>query len=187
MRALFSAMALLAAVAWAQGTAVPAQSAGFEDLPHAFPREGAVQVFDNPWGTAWDATWTPNKPMPMYRHRFDYVGLDLTDSTFNLTAPGGQPRASSLKKGVSYFLPKGAAHIEEGLSSDPPPRAILIDLKDMPSPVYENTTKYVTAFPAGTARRVLENPRVVIWDQTWTSSEIRPMVLLPQECFPRSA
>src|SRR5258708_1328056 len=95
---------------------VCAQSAlllGQDPLPPAFPRAGATQAFDNQWGTAWDATWTPNEPTAMHQHAYDYVGVELVDSTFNLTAPGGQPRTASLRKGSSYFLPKGTTHIEE--------------------------------------------------------------------------
>lgn len=161
------AMGVLVAFACAQGVLLPGQG----QLPHAFPREGATQVFDNQWGTAWDATWTPNKPTLMHQHAYDYVGVELVDSTFNLTSPGGQPRTASLKKGSSYFLPKGTTHIEEGLSSNPPRHAVLIDLKDQPSPTLPNTTQYPTAFPRDAARKVVENPRVVMWDVAWVPNQ----------------
>ena len=167
--------ALLAACVLLQSPALLVQSRGPQDLPPLRPREGATEVFDNRWGTAWDVTWPPNVPTAVHRHAYDYVGVELVDSTFTLTAPRGQPRTSSLKKGTGYFLPKGTTHVEEGLSSDPPRRAILIDLKDEPSPFQENTTRHPTAFPADVARRIADNPRVVMWDITWTPGQIAPM------------
>jgi len=142
-----------------------------QDLPHAFPRDGARQVLDNPWGTAWDVTWPPHVPTALHRHAFDYVGVELVDSTFNVTPPGGDPRETSKKKGDAYFLPKGTTHSEEGLSDQPPRHAVLIDLKPQRSPSAANNTQYRSVFPNGAATKVLENPRVVLWDVTWTAGQ----------------
>ena len=151
----------------AAALAVPAA----QDLPHAFPRDGARQVLDNPWATAWDVTWAPHVVTPLHRHAFDYVGVELVDSTFSVTSPGGEPRQTSRKKGDSYFLPKGTTHSEEGLSDQPPRHAVLIDLKPQHSPTVANNTQYRTVFPPGAATKVLENPRVVMWNMTWTAGQ----------------
>lgn len=145
--------------------------AAAQDLPHAFPRDGARQVLDNPWATAWDATWAPHVPTALHRHAFDYVGVELVDSTFNVTPQGGQPRETSRKKGDAYFLPKGTTHSEEGLSDQPPRHAVLIDLKPQHSPTVANNTQYRAVFPSGVATKVLENARAVIWDMTWTAGQ----------------
>ncbi len=142
-----------------------------QDLPHAFPRDGARQVLDNPWATAWEVVWAPHVPVPLHRHAFDYVGVELVDSTFSVTAPGGQPRETSRKKGDAYFLPKGTTHSEEGLSDQPPRHAVLIDLKPQQSPTVANNTRYRSVFPANDAKKVVDNPRVVIWDITWTAGQ----------------
>ncbi len=148
-----------------------AQAGGAPNLPHAFPREGATQVVDNAWGTAWDATWTPHKVGPMHRHAYDYVGIELVSSTFNVISAQGQTRAGSKNKGDAYFLPKGTTHAEEGLSSDPPRHAILIDLKDTVAATYENTTKYPSAFNTTVAKKVVDNARVTLWDRTWSPGD----------------
>lgn len=145
--------------------------AAAQDLPHAFPRDGARQVLDNPWATAWDATWAPHVQTPLHRHAFDYVGVELVDSTFNVTPPGGQPRQMSRKKGDCYFLPKGTTHTEEGISDQPPRHAVLIDLKPQHSPTVANNTRYRAVFPEGVATKVVDNPRVVMWDMTWTAGQ----------------
>jgi uncharacterized RmlC-like cupin family protein len=146
-------------------------SATVQDLPHAFPRDGARQVLDNPWATAWDATWATHVQTPVHRHAFDYVGVELVDSTFNVTPPGGNPRQTSRKKGDAYFLPQGTTHSEEGLSDQPPRHAVLIDLKPQHSPTVANNTRYRTMFPEGVAKRVVDNARVLIWDMTWTAGQ----------------
>ena len=142
-----------------------------QDLPHAFPRDGARQVLDNPWATAWDVTWAPHVQTALHRHAFDYVGVELVDSTFNVTPPGGDPRPTSRKKGDAYFLPKGTTHSEEGLSDQPPRHAVLIDLKSQPSMTVANNTQYRTVFPEGVAKKVVDNTRVVMWDITWTAGQ----------------
>ena len=145
--------------------------AAAQDLPHAFPRDGARQVLDNPWATAWDVTWAPHVQTPLHRHAFDYVGVELVDSTFNVTPPGGDLRQTSKKKGDAYFLPKGTAHSEEGISDQPPRHAVLIDLKPQHSPSVANNTQYRAVFPDGVAKKVVDNPRVVMWDMTWTAGQ----------------
>jgi len=139
-----------------------------QDLPPAFPRDGARQVLDNPWATAWDVTWAPHVPTGLHRHAFDYVGVELVDSTFNVTSASGESREASRKKGDAYFLPKGTTHGEEGLSDSPPRHAVMIDLKPQRSPSAANNTQYRSIFPNGAATKVLENARVVLWDVTWT-------------------
>jgi uncharacterized protein YjlB len=145
--------------------------AAAQDLPHAFPRDGARQVLDNPWATAWDVTWAPHVQTSLHGHAFDYVGVELVDSTFNVTPPGGDPRQTSKKKGDAYFLPKGTTHSEEGISDQPPRHAVLIDLKPQRSPSVANNTQYRAVFPDGVAKKVVDNPRVVMWDMTWTAGQ----------------
>src|SRR5436190_23823476 len=115
--------------------------ASVQDLPRPFPREGATQVFDNSRATAWDVTWPKNKPTQMHRHVYDLVGIELADATFAVTSQNGAPRMTSTTRGRVLFLNKNTIHMEEGLS-DIPRHAILIDLKDEPSPVYENKAGY---------------------------------------------
>jgi hypothetical protein len=156
--------------------------AGFQDLPHAFPRPGATQLVDNARLTAWDVIWPKNQSSGMHRHAYDYVGIELNDSLTTVTRTDGQPRTVSMKKAMAYFLPKGTTHLEEGLS-DVPRHAILVDLKDAPSPAYPNKTGLPAAFPRDGARKILENPRVVIWDYAWTPGKPTPMHFHDKDVF----
>jgi hypothetical protein len=145
---------------------------GFQDLPHAFPSEGATRLVDNPRLSAWEVTWAISKPTAMHRHLYDYVGVELVDSQTKVTSPDGQVRTAALKKGTAYFLPKGTTHIEEGITSR---HAIFVDLKDAPSPMYENKTSLPKAFPREGSIKVLENQRVIVWDYTWQPGKPTPM------------
>lgn len=179
MRSRLLAFAL---VAFAAARPAVAQTST-DNLPHAFPRDGAKQIFDNPWGTAWEATWTPHKVLPLHRHRYDYLVTELESSTFNVYSATGQKREGSRSKGDAYFLPKGVTHAEEGVSGNPPRHAVIIDLKDTTTTAIANTTKFPTAFKTPIAKFVADNPRVTIWDRTWTPGDSATAVFYDRGAF----
>jgi uncharacterized protein YjlB len=166
----------------AQGT-VRVQSPDTSQLPHAFPRQGATRLLDNDWGTVWDVTWAPGSSTAMHRHAFDYVGVELTDSRVNSISPDGQRRTIPLKRGASYFLPRGTTHIEELLDSYPARHAVMIDLKDTAAPSFENSSRSPTAFGEGAATKVVDNARVVIWDYTWPTRQGGPSYFFDKNAF----
>lgn len=145
-----------------------------QELPHAFPRDGATRVFDNERVTIWDVTWIQGKPSPMHRHKYDLVGVYLVGSPILVTMPDGTSRESKVDEGFVLFQPKGVTHIEEGAVAENPRHAILIDLKDAPSPAYPNATGLPSAFPRDGAENRLENDRVAIWDYTWKKGQPTP-------------
>jgi predicted metal-dependent enzyme (double-stranded beta helix superfamily) len=141
-----------------------------QDYPHAFPREGANQVFDNERVTIWDVTWLPGKPSPMHRHKYDLVGVYLVGSPIKVTMPDGTSRESKVEEGFVLFQSKGVTHIEEGMVAENPRHAILIDLKDHVAPKIPNETGLPLAFPREGAVKRLENDRVAIWEYLWTKT-----------------
>lgn len=152
-------------------TLLPASA---QELPHAFPRDGATQIFDNDRVTIWDVTWIKGKPSPMHRHKYDLVGVYLVGSPITVTMPDGTSRESSVDEGFVLFQPKGVTHIEEGAVEENPRHAILVDLKEAPSPTYRNTTGLPSAFPRDGAVNRLENDRVVIWEYAWMPGKPTP-------------
>ena len=142
-----------------------------QDLPHAFPREGAKQLFDNERVSIWDVTWIKGKPSPMHRHKYDLVGVYLVGSPIKVTMPDGTARESKVVEGFVLYQPKGVTHIEEGLVDDNPRHAILIDLKDHQAAPIPNTSGLPNTFPREGAVSRLENARVAIWDYRWTAGE----------------
>jgi quercetin dioxygenase-like cupin family protein len=139
-----------------------------QELPHAFPREGAKQLFDNERVTIWDVIWIEGKPSAMHRHKYDLVGVYLVGSPIKVTMPDGTSRESKVDEGFVLFQPKGVTHIEEGLVDDNPRHAILIDLKDHQAAPIPNTSGLSNAFPREGAVSRLENERVAIWEYRWT-------------------
>jgi predicted metal-dependent enzyme (double-stranded beta helix superfamily) len=137
------------------------------ELPHAFPRDGAMQLIDNNRVTVWEATWAKGKTTPMHRHRYDMVDIELADATSKLTAQQGAVTNASLRVGQVSFVRKGGTHMMEG-TSDTPRHAILIDLKDVVMPPLVNRSGYADAFPREGAKKLLDNDRVVVWDYAWT-------------------
>ena len=136
------------------------------DLPHAFPRVGAVQLVDNDRVTMWDVTWLKGKPSPMHRHRYDLVGVYLVGSAMKVTLLDGTSRESSVEPGFILYQPAGVTHIEEGVA-DPPRHAILTDIKGGPVGAMANTSGYPAAFPRDGAKKAVDNDKVTIWEYAW--------------------
>jgi hypothetical protein len=71
---------------------------------------------------------------------------------------------------------KGTTHIEEG-TTDPPLRAVFVELKqDARSGVAEAPSQGAAAFLQESAKELLDNDRVTVWDCTWTPGVRSPMV-----------
>lgn len=138
-----------------------------QDLPHAFPRVGAVQLVDNDRVTMWDVTWLKGKPSPMHRHKYDLVGVYLVGSAIKVTNPDGTARESTVEPGFILYQKEGVTHIEEGVA-DPPRHAILTDIKHAPAGAMPNTSGVPVAFPRAGARMAVDNEKVTIWEYAWT-------------------
>ena len=62
--------------------------------------------------------------------------------------------------GNATFLPRGVTPKIVG-------RSIIIDLKAPPVGSLKNETGYPLAFPRDGSKKILENGRVIVWDNTW--------------------
>jgi predicted metal-dependent enzyme (double-stranded beta helix superfamily) len=148
--------------------------APLQELPKAFPREGAKQLIDNERVTVWDVTLEKGKATAMHRHSLDTVLVDLADASVNVTQPNGRSAPNSVKKGHVSFLQKGSAEKQEGVS-DTPRRSIMVELKDVKVAPLQNKSGYPDAFPREGSKKVLDNPRVVVWDFSWTPGKATAM------------
>src|SRR5580700_7416122 len=80
--------------------------------------------------------------------------------------------------GSAEFLPKGMTPKiteEKSAAEKTAARSFVIDLKDHPVPPIANTSGYPLAFPRPGSKKLLENPRVIVWDYTWTPGVPTPM------------
>jgi len=171
VRAVLTSFLLLAALAVAPLAAAAPLATGAappaEPVP-ALPRPGATLLMENDRGSVWDVINPPGVPTAMHRHGADFVGVELVASRLKITTPDGKVEVEDVAHGDMYMLPKGLTHIEEGVAGYPRRTAILIELKDAPSPAYANSTPLPPGFPAEDARQAVDNARVTLWDVSWT-------------------
>ena len=106
---------------------------------------GAEPVLDNERVTVWDTT----SPLPPAQH--DFVAVSLAH------------------KGTAVWGHKGAVAGKTGA------RTVVIELKDHPLPPIANTSGYPLAFPRPNAKKLLENTKVVVWDNVWLTGKPSPM------------
>lgn len=106
---------------------------------------GAEPVLDNERVTVWDTT----SSLPRAQH--DFVAVPLT----------GTGTATLGKKGE--VVGKAGARI------------VVVELKDHPLPAIANTSGYPLAFPRANAKKLLENDKVVVWDNVWHMGKPTPM------------
>src|ERR1700730_10020782 len=75
---------------------------------------------------------------------------------------------SGAASGTAVFLSKGATPDISG-------RYILVGLKDHANVPVANTSGYPLAFPRPGAKKILENEKVIVWDNTWAPGVAAPM------------
>ena len=86
-----------------------------QDYPHAYPREGAEQLFENHRVIVWEVVWHDGIPQPYHRHQYDMTGVFLRwgplrvtrlDGTFTDTASGCPPAsAHRIRNAGCWVLP----------------------------------------------------------------------------------
>jgi hypothetical protein len=150
------------------GEAISAQD---KEYPHAFPRKGVTQIIDNPRVTVWEVNWHHGDEQPYHRHRYDMAGVYLRYGPIVVTALDGTVNPGSVfEVPRPYFQPKGVTHREEAHALGQPERlAIMVDLKDSATDMMFIDDPEPSAWPRDGAKNVLENPRIRMWDYTWTA------------------
>ena len=167
----FAAACGFAAGLFVMGEAVGAQEAKDKDYPHAFPRKGVTRKIDNPRVTVWEVNWHHGDEQPFHRHRYDMAGVYLRYGPIVVTSLDGKNNSGAeFEVPRPYFQPKDITHREEAHAPGQPERlAIMVDLKDAVTDMMVIDDPEPSAWPRDGARNVLENPRVRMWDYTWTA------------------
>jgi hypothetical protein len=94
--------------------------------PPPFPRPGTTRLLENDVVVVWDVSWLKQQ-YPLHTHRYDLIGVSYAEGDRIITQ-GGTGRLVHTKAWVFQTNRAGSTHVEEG-ASDPPMRAILIELK----------------------------------------------------------
>jgi mono/diheme cytochrome c family protein len=188
---LSSDSAALASVNLATLRALPPQGPGAPQpgastigasYPPAFPRKNATKLFETERFTIWNIVWPKGEPTPLHRHLYDQVGTYYAPGGRTITTPDGEARMTTTEAGSLSNTRAGTTHIEEG-TTDPPLRAVFIELKKVPASTRPSGAVSPDASgalallnPAG-AKRVMNDERVTVWD--WTADRPGPFRVRP--------
>jgi len=96
-------------------------------LPPPFPRPGTTILLENDVVAVWNVSWLKQK-YPLHTHQYDLVGVSYVEGDRIITQGDAPGRLVNTKAWVFQTNRAGVTHVEEG-ASDPPMRAILIELK----------------------------------------------------------
>jgi len=135
-----------------------------QSYPPPFPRPGASKLLDNEQVQVWKVEWPKGQPTALHRHPYAMTGQYYAPGDRLITAVDGSKRPVSTKAGGIVWQLKGLTHIEEG-TSDPPLRAVMIELKQE-APSGQVDTGTVAPFTSSGAMPLLDNERVIVWDYT---------------------
>jgi hypothetical protein len=97
------------------------------DLPPPFPRPGTTQLLENDAVAVWNVSWLKQQ-YPLHTHRYDLVGIAYAEGDRIITQGQAPGRLVPTKAWVFQTNRAGVTHVEEG-ASDPPMRAVLIEVK----------------------------------------------------------
>lgn len=132
-----------------------------EDLPPAYPREGAERMLENDHVIVWDISWLKGE-YPVHRHRYDHTGVYYSPGDRIITSVEGEAREVSTPAWRVSFQLAGVTHTESGVSDDPL-QAVFIQIKrPVTGPSLSRPT--VAQFPVGEPLERLSNQRVRVWE-----------------------
>jgi hypothetical protein len=140
--------------------------------PHAFPRAGVTQILDNVRVTVWEVNWRHGDKQPLHRHLYDMAGVYLRWGPITITDPDGKAtQVPVFPMPGPYFQPKGITHREEAVTPGAPEMlAIMVDLKEAATDMMYIDDPEPPAYPREGAKNVLENPRIRMWDYSWSAN-----------------
>jgi hypothetical protein len=138
------------------------------DLPPPFPRTNATRLLDNDRINVWDIVWPKDQPTALHRHVYDQVGTYYARGGRVITTPEGEKRSTMTEIGSLSTTRKGTTHIEEG-ATDPPLRAVFIELKQTVPSGRAPADVGPATLPREGAKQVLDDDRVTAWDLTWAA------------------
>ena len=103
------------------------------------------------------------QPTALHRHIYDQVGTYYQRGGRVITTADGEKRSNVTEVGSLSTTRKGTTHVEEG-NTDPPLRAVFIELKKEKPSGLAPAEAGAAAFPREGARQVLDEDRVTAWD-----------------------
>jgi quercetin dioxygenase-like cupin family protein len=145
-----------------------------QSYPPPFPRSGATKLLENDRVVVWDVTWPKGQATALHRHPYDMTGVYIEPGDRVITAVDGSKRPVTTAAGGIVWQKRGLTHIEEG-TSEHPLRAIMIELKQAEPVGTDASPDLPPAFPRDTAKQLLDNERVRVWENTWPPGQPGPL------------
>ena len=137
-------------------------------LPPPFPRPGTTSLLENDVFAVWNVSWLKQQ-YPLHTHRYDLVGISYVDGDRIITQGTAPGRLVNTKAWVFQTNRANVTHVEEG-ASDPPMRAVLIEVKP-PAP------RPAAADPPDGLRQVAGAP-------AWENNRAAAWVVMPGTAAP---
>lgn len=145
----------------------PAIQAQVEDLPPAYPRDGAHKILENEHVIVWDISWL-QQDYPKHRHRYDHTGVYYSTGDRLIISNEGESRAVHTEAWNISFQLAGVTHTEIG-TSDAPLRAVFVQIK-RPVATTSGSELSLPQFPTDSPLERLSNERVKVWEYTPAAS-----------------
>jgi hypothetical protein len=128
-------------------------------LPPPFPRPGTTQLLENDAVAVWNVSWLKQQ-YPLHTHRYDLIGVSYVEGDRIITQGDTPGRLVNTKAWVFQTNRANVTHVEEG-ASDPPMRAVLIEVKSpTPRPA---TTESPDGLRQVAGAPAWENNRAAAW------------------------
>ena len=140
-----------------------------EQLPPPFPRPGTTQLLENDVVAVWNVSWLKQK-YPLHTHRYDLVGISYVEGDRIITQGDAPGRLVNTKPWVFQTNRANVTHVEEG-ASDPPMRAVLIEVK--------------AAAPRPAAPESADGLRQVAGAPAWENNRAAAWLVMPGSSAPR--
>jgi hypothetical protein len=140
-----------------------------EQLPPPFPRPGTTQLLENDAVAVWNVSWLKQK-YPLHTHRYDLVGISYVEGDRIITQGNAPGRLVNTKPWVFQTNRANVTHVEEG-ASDPPMRAVLIEVK--------------AAAPRPTVTEPADGLRQVAGAPAWENNRAAAWLVMPGSSAPR--
>ena len=138
------------------------------ELPPPFPRPGTTPLLDNDVVAVWNVSWLKQQ-YPLHTHRYDLVGISYAEGDRIITQGNAPGRLVNAKAWVFQTNRANVTHVEEG-ASDPPMRAVLIELK--------------APAPRPTSAEISDGLRQVAGAPVWENNRAAAWVVLPGSSAP---
>lgn len=134
----------------------------------------SAPVIDNDRVIVWSLQLRKGETGPPTPQDLDAVVMFLEGGKIRTEAHDGQSHMERRRFGDAVWVPRGSLRRDTPVS-DGPVHEVVIALKDAPVEPLTNPSGLPAAFPRPGSKRILENPRVIVWQYAWVPGQPTPM------------